>query len=231
MQENDTLKNDWCGFYFHSLNRICSGTTEIERWIRESDTFGNDRSRFHCMSWCSVLVEKVKSIVCSEYALCFWFLYPFVQTSEFNDHFFYLPDHRWSQIPLSCSIGWVPNTTTLYQLFIKKWTVLQYWWQKKENYTTVEKFNISKKVNRNLVYSMSVEFQKEQYAGWMKEDRLHSLVDSKVGGLQLQTKKTTLCENSYVDECLYKWKSAYKWGNFENSGSSIEQITQQGWYI
>jgi hypothetical protein len=54
---------------------------------------------------------------------------------------------------------------------------------KKENCTTVEKFKISKKVNRNLVYSMSVELQKEQYAGWMKKDRLHSLVDSKEDGL------------------------------------------------
>jgi hypothetical protein len=44
------LKNDRCGFYFHSLNRICSGTTEIERWIRENDISRNDRSRFHCIS-------------------------------------------------------------------------------------------------------------------------------------------------------------------------------------
>jgi hypothetical protein len=48
MRENDKSKNDRCGFYFHSLNRICSGTTEIERWIRENDISGNDRSRFHC---------------------------------------------------------------------------------------------------------------------------------------------------------------------------------------
>jgi hypothetical protein len=40
MRKNDKLKNDWWGFYFHSLNRICSGTTEIERSICESDTSG-----------------------------------------------------------------------------------------------------------------------------------------------------------------------------------------------
>jgi hypothetical protein len=49
MRENDKSKNDRCGFYFHSLNRICSGTTENERWIRENDISGNDRSRFHCI--------------------------------------------------------------------------------------------------------------------------------------------------------------------------------------
>jgi hypothetical protein len=48
MRENDKSKNDRCGFYFHSLNRICSGTTEIERWIWENDISGNSRSRFHC---------------------------------------------------------------------------------------------------------------------------------------------------------------------------------------
>jgi hypothetical protein len=48
MRENDKLRNDRCGFYFHSLNRISSGTTEIERWIRENDIPGNDRSKFHC---------------------------------------------------------------------------------------------------------------------------------------------------------------------------------------
>jgi hypothetical protein len=32
--------------YFLSLNRIRSGTIKIEQWIRESDTSGNDRSRF-----------------------------------------------------------------------------------------------------------------------------------------------------------------------------------------
>jgi hypothetical protein len=48
MQENNNWKNDWCGFYFRSLNRICSRTTEIERWIQESDTSRNNRSRFHC---------------------------------------------------------------------------------------------------------------------------------------------------------------------------------------
>jgi hypothetical protein len=49
MRENDKSKNDRCGFYFHILNRICSGTTEIERWTRENDISGNDRSRFHCI--------------------------------------------------------------------------------------------------------------------------------------------------------------------------------------
>jgi hypothetical protein len=52
---NDKSKNDRCGFYFHSLNRICSGTTEIERWIRENDISGNDRSRFHCTKFYSNL--------------------------------------------------------------------------------------------------------------------------------------------------------------------------------
>jgi hypothetical protein len=52
---------------------------------------------------------------------------------------------------------------------------------------------------------MNVEFRKEQYAGWMKEDRLCLLVDPKEDGLRLQRKKTRLRENSYVDECLYKW--------------------------
>jgi hypothetical protein len=33
----------------HSLNRIYSGTTGIERWIREDYTSGDDRRRFHCM--------------------------------------------------------------------------------------------------------------------------------------------------------------------------------------
>jgi hypothetical protein len=51
MRENDKSRNDRYGFYFHSLNRICSGTTEIERWIRENETSGNDRSRFHCISF------------------------------------------------------------------------------------------------------------------------------------------------------------------------------------
>jgi hypothetical protein len=49
MRENDKSKNDWCGFYFHSLNRIFSGTTKIEQWIRESNTSRNDRLRFHCI--------------------------------------------------------------------------------------------------------------------------------------------------------------------------------------
>jgi hypothetical protein len=47
MRENDKSRHNWCGFYFHSLNRILSGTTEIERWIQESNTSRNDTSRFH----------------------------------------------------------------------------------------------------------------------------------------------------------------------------------------
>jgi hypothetical protein len=35
---------------FTKLNRIHSETIEIERWIWENDTFGNDKSRFHCNS-------------------------------------------------------------------------------------------------------------------------------------------------------------------------------------
>jgi hypothetical protein len=41
------LENDRCGS--HSLNKICSGTTVIERSIRENDTSGNDISKFHCI--------------------------------------------------------------------------------------------------------------------------------------------------------------------------------------
>jgi hypothetical protein len=32
-------------------NRICSGTTETERWVRENDTCRNNRSRFHYISY------------------------------------------------------------------------------------------------------------------------------------------------------------------------------------
>jgi hypothetical protein len=49
MRENDKSKNDQCGLNFHSLNEICSGTTEIEQWIRENDISVNDSSRFHSM--------------------------------------------------------------------------------------------------------------------------------------------------------------------------------------
>jgi hypothetical protein len=50
MRENDNSRNDLCGFYFHSLNWILSGTIEIERRIRKNELSGNDRSRFHCIS-------------------------------------------------------------------------------------------------------------------------------------------------------------------------------------
>jgi hypothetical protein len=33
----------------YSLNRLCSWTTELEQWIWENDTSGNDRLRFHCI--------------------------------------------------------------------------------------------------------------------------------------------------------------------------------------
>jgi hypothetical protein len=49
MWENDNSRNELCGFYFHSINRIRSGTIENERWIRENELSGNDRWRFHCM--------------------------------------------------------------------------------------------------------------------------------------------------------------------------------------
>jgi hypothetical protein len=42
MRENDNSRNDLCRFYFHSLNRILSGTIEIERRIRENELSGND---------------------------------------------------------------------------------------------------------------------------------------------------------------------------------------------
>jgi hypothetical protein len=41
-------ENNRCGSC--SLNRIRSGTIEIERWIRENELSGNDRYRFHCSS-------------------------------------------------------------------------------------------------------------------------------------------------------------------------------------
>jgi hypothetical protein len=39
-------KSDGCGKTIVAgvYNKICTGTTEIERWIRENDTFWNDRS-------------------------------------------------------------------------------------------------------------------------------------------------------------------------------------------
>jgi hypothetical protein len=49
MRENDNWRNDLCGYYFHSLNRILSRTIEIERRIWENKLSGNDRLRFHCI--------------------------------------------------------------------------------------------------------------------------------------------------------------------------------------
>jgi hypothetical protein len=68
MRENDKSKNDRCGFYFHSLNRICSGTTEIEWWIRENDISGNDRSRFHCIINVFLFMRQ-QPLICPKFEL------------------------------------------------------------------------------------------------------------------------------------------------------------------
>jgi hypothetical protein len=46
-----------CGIMLMSVsNRICLGTTEIEQWIRENCTFGNDKSRFHRVTISLIMV-------------------------------------------------------------------------------------------------------------------------------------------------------------------------------
>jgi hypothetical protein len=40
IRENDNCRG-------HSLNRVCSGTTETDQWLWINDTSRNDRLRFH----------------------------------------------------------------------------------------------------------------------------------------------------------------------------------------
>lgn len=45
----------------HSLNRICSRSTETRWWIPKNNTLRNDRSRFHC-TWNASYISKCKLI-------------------------------------------------------------------------------------------------------------------------------------------------------------------------
>jgi hypothetical protein len=80
---------------------------------------------------------------------------------------------------------------------------------RRKNFRIIKKLKIIKRVkNGKLKDRLFCEcgILEGTVCCWLKEEnKLHSFVDSIEDNIGLQRKETRLCEQSEVDECLYRW--------------------------